>query len=134
MKTFEEYITIDTKSPDNVDQFIKEVYSLGKKTRGGVSIRVGGTSVYVEFVSFNKVAHLSEISVPNEMQGQGIGHKVMSMITKLADEYKVKLNLFPHPIQQAPGQTSIKKQVLIDFYKKHGFVSHGSTMERIPEV
>jgi hypothetical protein len=130
MNTFEEYIKLN----DSVDQFIQKVYSLGKKKRSGATLRVGGASVYVEFVSFNKIAHLSEISIPNEMQQQGIGHKVMNIITKLADEYQVKLGLFPSPISQGPGEEQISKPKLVNFYKQHGFVSHGATMERIPEA
>jgi GNAT superfamily N-acetyltransferase len=107
--------------------------SKGSKKRAGVNIRMGGTAVFVELNSFGNSVHISEISIPNHKQGQGIGHKVMKMITDMADKFKVNLDLFPKPISQAPDEEQISKSKLVKFYAKHGFKPQGAIMFRNPK-
>lgn len=142
MQSFAEYFesggddeTIEIKKmpSDHVDKYIKKIYSLGKRSGDGVFIKVNGVNVFVEMVSYSTEAYMSEISMPPEDQGSGVGHKAMKMIVDLADKFKVKISLFPQPIKQWPYGDSISKDKLVAFYKQHGFVTDRvSHMVRIP--
>jgi GNAT superfamily N-acetyltransferase len=58
---------------------------------------------------------LSDIKVPPEQQGQGIG----SAVIKAIQQYAVKVD---KPIVLSPSPQPRKKKKLLDFYKRHGFV------------
>lgn len=135
---FEEYlnevkIKLGQRYTDKSDEYVKAVYAHGAKVRNGVRIRAGGTSVYVELVPFFEKVHIAEISMPNSKQGSGIGHTIMGILTKIADEMKVTLGLFPSPIAQGLNQDQISQKKLEDFYRKHGFVKKAKVMEREPK-
>lgn len=138
MKSFAEYldeVALKLRASPYVDRteaFVKEFNAMGSKLRKGTRIRAGGTSVYVELIPFAGVVHISEISIPNSKQGQGVGHKVMKIITDLADKRGLPLGLFPSPIAQGPDEDQIPKTKLVKFYKDHGFKMEGSTMKREP--
>lgn len=143
MRTFQEYITEvrivlgGGKKPvgyvDRPAALVTVFNSKGTKSGNGTRIRIGGTSVYVELISFNESVHITEISIPHDKQGQGIGHKVMKMLTDMADKFKVKLDLSASPISQAPGESKIPTAKLVKFYKEHGFSGPAGRMHREPK-
>lgn len=150
MRSFEEYVRADEdwyinevirlgggKKPvgyvDRSAALVTVFNSKGSKRAGGVNIRIGGTVVFVSLVSFNNRVHISEVSIPHHKQGEGIGHKVMKMITDMADKFKVDLDLFAKPITQGPEESQISKSKLVKFYVKHGFKSQGAIMFRSPK-
>lgn len=141
MRLFTEYVNevikLGAKKPrgyvDMTAAFVLIWNKSGTKKRQGSVHRAGGTSVYTELVSFANSVHITEISIPNRDQGSGAGHIVMKKMTKMADKFKVKLDLFPSPIIQGPDEKRIPKDKLVKFYKKHGFVGTGQKMIRDPK-
>lgn len=63
-----------------------------------------------------KVINIAFIGVNEEDRQKGIGTKMMSLITELADKYGYQLTLTIDP------KFGVKKRVLNKFYKSHGFV------------
>lgn len=126
MRNFIEYIAEVIKlraSPfaAMTDQYVKKIEEIGQKSRRGV--RLAGA--YVELTPFAGTVVINEVSLPPTRQGKGTGHKVMKILTDLADELGVRLQLFAKPIDQGPGKEMIPAKKLREFYKKHGFVGAG---------
>lgn len=126
MKTFKQFLNEVIKlraSPFAAvtDEYVKRLHNMGQKARGGV--RIAGA--YVELTPFAGTVVINEISLPHTRQGKGGGHKVMKILTDLADEMGVRLQLFAKPIDQGPDKEKIPQKKLTEFYKKHGFKGIG---------
>ena len=67
------------------------------------------------WVSHNGYVELAVIEVPKEIQGQGIGHKVVEEVKQFAQSIGL-------PIKLRPSANPGKKQALERFYKDLGFV------------
>jgi len=103
------------------DDYIKRLRQKYPAARDGM--RIAGA--YVSLTAFAGTVVINEISLPHSAQGKGTGHKAMKVLTDLADEMGVKLQLFAKPIDQGPDRDMISKSKLTAFYKKHGFVGAG---------
>lgn len=64
--------------------------------------------------------HISRINVPYRARGNGYGSQILKQIIDDADSERVDLCLLP----VATG--GLKTDVLIAWYKRNGFVFHGS--------
>lgn len=103
------------------DQYVKRLFDMGQKARDGV--RLAGA--YINVTPFAGTVVINEISLPPTRQGKGTGHKAMKILTDLADEMGVRLQLFAKPIDQGPDREKIPQKKLTAFYKKHGFKGIG---------
>ena len=126
MRNFSEYLNEVLKLKASpfaalTDQYVNKIEMMGQKTRRGV--RLAGA--YIDLTPFAGTVVINEISLPPTKQGQGAGHKAMKVLTDLADEMGVKLQLFAKPIDQGPGNEKIPQKKLTAFYKKHGFKGIG---------
>jgi GNAT superfamily N-acetyltransferase len=85
----------------------------------------------------NGILTLSQIVVPKEDRGKGIGHKVMNEITDYADKNNLIIAL---PPDTTYGATSVSR--LKEFYKEFDFIENkgknknfeiSETMYRLPQ-
>ena len=125
MRPFSEYmnevIKLGPRNTASTDAYVTKVYQMGTRIRDGV--RLAGA--YVNLTAFAGTVVINEISLPHSAQGRGTGHKVMQMLTDLADQMGIKLQLFAKPIDQGPDKDMISKAKLTAFYKQHGFTGAG---------
>jgi GNAT superfamily N-acetyltransferase len=135
MKSFEEYVAegavlklSKSSFAATTDEYVKKVYSMGRRSGSGIKLK----GAQVDLTPFAGTVVINEISLPYSRQGKGAGHKIMKILTDLADEMGVRLQLFASPIDQGPGVEKISKSKLVDFYKKHGFKG-ASRMIREPK-
>jgi GNAT superfamily N-acetyltransferase len=72
------------------------------------------------------------IDVNLPARGQGVGNKILSMLTSLADQYKVGLTL--SPAEDADGDLGLDYDGLIQWYEKWGFeMLRAGRMGRYPQ-
>lgn len=126
MKTYQKFINeariiLGKSFNSQTDEYVKRLRDMGQKSRDGV--RIAGA--YVNVTPFANTVVINEISLPYTRQGKGAGHKVMKILTDLADELGVRLQLFAKPIDQGPDKEKITQKKLTAFYKKHGFTGIG---------
>lgn len=72
-----------------------------------------------------KNIHLGYIGVLSNEQKKGIGSQMMFELTDLADKYQYTIDLL------VDAKFGVKKNVLISFYKKFGFIHQEKTNEYI---
>jgi ribosomal protein S18 acetylase RimI-like enzyme len=68
-----------------------------------------------------KHIHIAFIGVGEKDRKKGIGSKMMNILTNLADKYQYSIDLDVDP------QFGVKKNVLIHFYSKFGFINPPNT-------
>ena len=106
MKTFSQFITEakEARPPKEVLRKIDRAY--GRKHPG--------TNVDVSHDDKSGDLRVNQLFVPPNMQGKGIGTRVMKGLTKYADKQKKRMTLTQDPDKG-------KKAKLAKFYKSHGF-------------
>jgi GNAT superfamily N-acetyltransferase len=106
MKTYSQFIAEakEARPPKEVLRKIDQAY--GRKHPG--------TNVDVSHDDKSGDLRVNQLFVPRNMQGKGIGTRVMKGLTKYADKQKKRITL-----NQAPDKG--KKAKLAKFYKSHGF-------------
>jgi GNAT superfamily N-acetyltransferase len=109
MKSYKEFITEakEAKPPKEVLRKIDQAY--GRK--------YPGTNVDVSHNEKSSDLRVNQLFVPPNMQGKGIGTRVMKGLTKYADKQNKRMTLTQDPDKG-------KKAKLAKFYKSHGFESN----------
>lgn len=105
MKTYSQFIA-EAKEARPPEEYLPKI-------ERAIGRRHPGTNLSVSHTKSGNF-RVNQIWVPPYMQGRGIGTKVMSNLTALADKKKKKITLNQDP---DPG----KKAKLAKFYKSHGF-------------
>lgn len=93
--------------------FIKLGYFL-IQNETGAKLELHITDIEGEYAT--KEIHLGYIGVLEADRGKGQGHKIMNILTHLADKYGFDMNL------DVDTKFGMKKSILKKFYKSHGFV------------
>lgn len=72
-----------------------------------------------------KNIHLAFIGVVEDSRKQGMGNKLLKILTDLADKYGYSMDL------DVDTKFGMKKSVLKAFYKKHGFIQDKENKDRM---
>ena len=106
MKTFSQFI-IEAREARPPKEVLRKIdWAYGRKHPG--------TNVDVSHDDKSGDLRVNQLFVPPNMQGKGIGTRVMKGLTKYADKQKKRVTLTQDPDKG-------KKAKLAKFYKKHGF-------------
>lgn len=91
------------------------------------TVEVGKTRAYARLAYWFEPLNwtLTDIHVPMTYQGQGVGSKLLRMVTSYADEEGIDIRL-----NVQPGGGWMNYEELVQWYNRHGFVWEDSIMTR----
>jgi ribosomal protein S18 acetylase RimI-like enzyme len=109
-------------------RYIKADLDLGKYTISapGGSLRY---SVYPQGDK-GKYIYLHGIMVDFADRGQGIGSELLDKLIAISDEHQIPIELQVEPF----AKSSMDRDQLTEWYKRHGFTESGFGMQYIPKA
>jgi ribosomal protein S18 acetylase RimI-like enzyme len=91
--------------------------------QNGSKLELHITNITGEYAEKN--IHLAFIGIVEDSRKQGMGNKLLKIVTDLADKYGYSMDL------DVDTKFGMKKSVLKKFYKKHGFIQCKERIDRM---